>query len=171
MKVLITGAGGLIGCEASKFFLAKDAEMTGIDNNMRKYFFGEGGDITGNISFLESLKSKCANLTVDIRNRQAVLGIYREKGPFDLVIHAAPKSSGDVPVEVAVLYHGAAIVTEYAPAGLRQVSTKPASRQHRGAAYVKHAPTVLLCRVPTECAPAHFRIAPRVAQAAAVLPR
>lgn len=39
MKVLVTGAGGLIGSESVKFFLEHGEEVLGIDNNMRKYFF------------------------------------------------------------------------------------------------------------------------------------
>ena len=41
MKILITGAGGLIGSETVKFFLERNSDVIGIDNNMRKYFFGD----------------------------------------------------------------------------------------------------------------------------------
>jgi len=40
-KVLITGSAGLIGSEAAKFFAQKGFEVHGIDNDMRKYFFGK----------------------------------------------------------------------------------------------------------------------------------
>ena len=46
-KILVTGSGGLIGSESCKFFLEKGAKVFGIDNNLRKEFFGEAGDITG----------------------------------------------------------------------------------------------------------------------------
>ncbi len=95
MKVLVTGAGGLIGYEASRFFLEKDAEVVGIDNNMRRYFFGEGGDTAGNITFLKKLSPDFRNLAIDIRDREAIFGIYKEEGPFDLVIHSAAQPSHD----------------------------------------------------------------------------
>jgi CDP-paratose 2-epimerase len=95
MKVLVTGAGGLIGYEAVKLFLEKDADVTGIDNNMRRYFFGEDGDTTGNIDFLNSLDGKFTNCSIDLRDRDGVLKLFEEKGPFDLVIHAAAQPSHD----------------------------------------------------------------------------
>lgn len=39
-KVLITGALGLVGSEAVKYYLAKGDKVFGVDNNMREYFFG-----------------------------------------------------------------------------------------------------------------------------------
>ena len=42
--IIVTGATGLIGSEATKFFLNKGYKVLGIDNNLRKYFFGKDGD-------------------------------------------------------------------------------------------------------------------------------
>ena len=41
--VIVTGSAGLIGSEASRYFADKGFDVVGIDNNMRKYFFGEDG--------------------------------------------------------------------------------------------------------------------------------
>ena len=38
---VVTGSAGLIGAEAVRFFHALGMDVVGIDNNMRKYFFGE----------------------------------------------------------------------------------------------------------------------------------
>ena len=38
--VLITGSAGLIGSEAARFFASKGLEVVGLDNDMRRYFFG-----------------------------------------------------------------------------------------------------------------------------------
>src|SRR3989344_7544788 len=38
--VLITGSSGLIGSQASRFFADLGCTVHGIDNDMRKYFFG-----------------------------------------------------------------------------------------------------------------------------------
>ena len=44
MKIaLITGSGGLIGSEAASFFADKFDLVVGIDNDLRQYFFWEGG--------------------------------------------------------------------------------------------------------------------------------
>ena len=40
MKIIVTGAGGLIGFEAVKYFISKN-KVWGIDNNMRSKFFGK----------------------------------------------------------------------------------------------------------------------------------
>ena len=45
MRVLVTGSGGLIGSEATEFFLKKsDTKVVGIDNNSRREFFGPKGE-------------------------------------------------------------------------------------------------------------------------------
>ena len=38
---IITGSAGLIGSEAVRYFAAKGMDIAGLDNDMRKYFFGE----------------------------------------------------------------------------------------------------------------------------------
>ena len=42
--VLITGSCGLVGSESVKFFCKKGFDVLGIDNNYRKFFFGNDGD-------------------------------------------------------------------------------------------------------------------------------
>ena len=42
--VLITGSNGLVGSESSYFFLKKGYQVIGIDNNIRKKFFGNDGN-------------------------------------------------------------------------------------------------------------------------------
>ena len=37
---LITGSTGLVGSEAVNFFCDKGFDVIGIDNNLRKFFFG-----------------------------------------------------------------------------------------------------------------------------------
>jgi len=40
--VLVTGSAGLIGSETARFFHDKGFRIVGIDNDMRKSFFGAG---------------------------------------------------------------------------------------------------------------------------------
>ena len=41
--VLITGSSGLVGSESVNFFCDKGFDVIGIDNNLRKFFFGFDG--------------------------------------------------------------------------------------------------------------------------------
>ena len=47
--ILVTGAGGLIGSAVSKFFLKKNFQVIGIENNKRRLFFGKKADVRDNI--------------------------------------------------------------------------------------------------------------------------
>ena len=40
---LITGSSGLVGSESVEFFSNKGFDVIGIDNNLRKFFFGKDG--------------------------------------------------------------------------------------------------------------------------------
>jgi nucleoside-diphosphate-sugar epimerase len=77
VKILITGSAGLIGSEAAMHYAQSGCHVCGIDNNMRKAFFGEGGDTTWNLSRIrESLKNAYEHFEVDIRD--AFDGFIRE---------------------------------------------------------------------------------------------
>jgi len=95
MNVLVTGAGGLIGYESCKFFLEKGAVVVGVDNNMRKYFFGDKGDTSKNIEFLKQMSSNFKHISLNIRDRKGILELFEKNGPFDLVIHTAAQPSYD----------------------------------------------------------------------------
>ena len=43
---VITGSAGLIGSEAVRYFAAQGLEVVGIDNDMRRAFFGEEASTT-----------------------------------------------------------------------------------------------------------------------------
>lgn len=99
MHVLVTGSSGLIGSEAVSFFDNMDFPVTGIDNNMRREFFGEKGDTSWNRQRLESDCSNFTHLTVDIRDRDAINQLFA-KSSFDLIIHAAAQPSHDLAAKV-----------------------------------------------------------------------
>jgi len=94
-KVLISGSSGLIGSESTKFFANHGFEIHGIDNNMRKYFFGEDGNTLWIKKELQkNLKDKYTHYQVDIRDRAKLEKIFK-KNKFDLIIHTAAQPSHD----------------------------------------------------------------------------
>ncbi|MDB3987034.1 NAD-dependent epimerase/dehydratase family protein [Candidatus Pelagibacter sp.] len=93
--VLITGSNGLVGSEASFFFLKKGYRVIGIDNNIRKKFFGNDG----NTLWIKKKLIKMKNYTqlyFDIRNKfelEKLFNKYRDE--ITIVIHAAAQPSHD----------------------------------------------------------------------------
>jgi CDP-paratose 2-epimerase len=94
MKVIVTGSSGLIGSEAVAHFDAGGHDVVGIDNNMRREFFGPAGDTTWNLSRLKEATRRFTHHDLDIRNREAVLALFREN-VVDMVIHCAAQPSHD----------------------------------------------------------------------------
>lgn len=94
--VLVTGAAGLIGSESVKFFCERGFQVVGIDNDMRRYFFGEDGSTRWMAEELENTYQDFTNLTVDIRDGEALSRIFQEYGSdLCLVIHTAAQPSHD----------------------------------------------------------------------------
>jgi CDP-paratose 2-epimerase len=94
--VIITGAAGLISSESARFFCQKGYNVVGIDNDMRKYFFGEQASTKWTLSELESLYTNFKNVNADIRDFAALTKIFRQyNNDIDLVIHTAAQPSHD----------------------------------------------------------------------------
>ena len=93
-KVLITGSSGLIGSEVSRYFLNLGYVVIGIDNNMRKIFFGEGGDTSSVTTSLCKSKDYIHN-GCDIRNYQQIFEIFKTHKP-SFIIHTAAQPSHDL---------------------------------------------------------------------------
>lgn len=94
-KILVTGAGGLIGSEVVSFFAKEGWQVVGIDNNMRADFFGEKGDTRWNLVRLQEEYSKFISHSIDIRDRDTVLGFVAKEKP-DAIVHAAAQPSHDL---------------------------------------------------------------------------
>ncbi len=94
MKVLVTGSSGLIGSEAVAHFDGRGFEVWGADNNMRREFFGPQGDTTWNLERLRASTRNFTHRSLDIRDRDAVLALFKAER-FDLVIHCAAQPSHD----------------------------------------------------------------------------
>jgi CDP-paratose 2-epimerase len=94
-RVLVTGSSGLIGSEAVAHFDQRGWQVIGVDNNMRADFFGPRGDTTWNLRRLQATTQNFRSITLDIRDRPAVLKTMKDIAP-DLIVHAAAQPSHDL---------------------------------------------------------------------------
>ena len=69
-KLLVTGSSGLIGSEVVTYFDAKSWQVAGVDNNMRRSFFGEQGDTRWNQRRLVATCRHFTHYELDIRERE-----------------------------------------------------------------------------------------------------
>lgn len=94
-RVLVTGSAGLIGSESVKFFASKKFDVVGIDNNLRKYFFGEDGSTEETKKeLIKKLDGQYHHYNLDIRDFEKLQKLFK-KYKFDLVIHTAAQPSHD----------------------------------------------------------------------------
>ena len=93
--VIITGSNGLIGSEATHFFCKKGFEVVGIDNNLRKFFFGKDGSTIWIKNILKKNK-RYQHFDIDIRNNSKLEKIFKKfKKDISLIIHCAAQPSHD----------------------------------------------------------------------------
>lgn len=101
MEILVTGSSGLIGSEAVEYFDWQGHTVTGVDNNMRREFFGPAGDTTWNLERLKRSTKNFRHYALDIRDRAGVMSLFQQNR-FDRVIHCAAQPShdkaGDIPL-------------------------------------------------------------------------
>jgi CDP-paratose 2-epimerase len=95
--VVITGSSGLIGSEAAIYFGDLGLDVVGLDNDMRQVFFGPDASTDWNRHRVqEALGKRYVHRDLDIRDRGAILDIFRRYGSdIELVIHAAAQPSHD----------------------------------------------------------------------------
>ncbi len=94
--VLITGSSGLVGSESVNFFCKKGFNVIGIDNNFRKFFFGNDGSTLNIKKKLLQNNKNFKNFNVDIRNYEGLKKIFkRYKKDISLIIHCAAQPSHD----------------------------------------------------------------------------
>ena len=92
--ILITGSGGLIGSQAVKYFSEKGYSIVGIDDNHRKYFFGDSGSTNNSTLNLIKKYKNFKHYPVDIR-RYDKLEIIFKMYKIDAIIHTAAQPSHD----------------------------------------------------------------------------
>ena len=98
MKIaLITGSNGLVGSEASEFFIKKKFRVIGIDNDLRKHFFGkEASTIRIKKYLIENHRKNYLHFNDDITKLDKIEKIFRKyKNKIKLIIHSAAQPSHD----------------------------------------------------------------------------
>lgn len=93
---IITGSAGLIGSEAVRHFAATGMTVVGIDNDMRKEFFGEEASTAWNKASLVADVSNYIHEDFDIRDYSSVEKLFKKYGTdISLIIHTAAQPSHD----------------------------------------------------------------------------
>ena len=66
---LVTGSAGVVGSEKVRFFAQKGLDIIGIDNDMRRYFFGVDASTEWNKNKLLVEIQNYEHSNIDIRNK------------------------------------------------------------------------------------------------------
>jgi len=93
---IITGSAGLVGSETVRYFADKGMDVVGIDNGMRKEFFGEEASTAWVRDRLKREVPNYVHHDVDIRHETEVSSIFeRYAKSIKLVVHTAAQPSHD----------------------------------------------------------------------------
>ncbi|MBX9951399.1 MAG: NAD-dependent epimerase/dehydratase family protein, partial [Candidatus Obscuribacterales bacterium] len=95
--IIVSGSGGLIGSAASEYFAALGHDIVGIDNDLRKQFFGPDASTVWNRRRLEEkLGKKYRHFDIDIRDINGLSDVFLKFGKdIGAVIHTAAQPSHD----------------------------------------------------------------------------
>ena len=94
-RVLVTGSSGLVGSEAVRHFDELGWSVVGVDNNMRREFFGRDGDTSWNLRWLKEHTRYFRHEHIDVRSRRAI-SLLMARDRFDLIVHCAAQPSHDL---------------------------------------------------------------------------
>jgi len=98
-KLLVTGSCGLVGSEIISFLSKDYKSVYGIDNNLRKIFFGSGGDISARKKDIKKKIKNYFHYNFDIRNRNKISNLIKKIKP-DCIIHCAGQPSHDLAAKI-----------------------------------------------------------------------
>ena len=95
--LVVTGSGGLVGSEAALHFGEMGFDVVGLDNDLRRVFFGPESSTAWNLARVQRrLGKQYTHASFDIRDRDEVLRLFRRLGKqIGLVVHAAAQPSHD----------------------------------------------------------------------------
>ena len=93
---IVTGSAGLVGSETTLLLNERGWRVVGIDNDMRRQFFGDEASTARNRARLEEALPTYRHIAVDIRDRASVEEAVASIGPdLGAVVHAAAQPSHD----------------------------------------------------------------------------
>lgn len=93
---IITGSGGLIGSEAVRFLAEKGFDVIGVENDMRRYFFGDEATTLPNQQRLLKAFPNFKAENIDVRDADTIDKLFaKHAGCIDFVIHTAAQPSHD----------------------------------------------------------------------------
>jgi CDP-paratose 2-epimerase len=92
---LVTGSSGLVGSEMVSTLDRLGWAVHGVDNNMRRDFFGPDGDTTPNLRRLLDETDRFETHALDVRDREGVRRLAAELRP-SLIVHCAAQPSHDL---------------------------------------------------------------------------
>ena len=92
---LVTGSAGLIGSETVEALCRRGVRVLGVDNDMRRVFFGDDASTRATRDRLSSLPGY-EHHEIDVRDRAAIDQLFaRHAGAIGLVVHTAAQPSHD----------------------------------------------------------------------------
>jgi CDP-paratose 2-epimerase len=92
-RALVTGSGGLVGSECVRLLSERGWDVTGVDNDMRRTFFGDEASTLQEVARLSNLPGYHHHW-LDIRDRHGVRELVQELKPT-FIIHTAGQPSHD----------------------------------------------------------------------------
>ncbi|HEX3999272.1 MAG TPA: NAD-dependent epimerase/dehydratase family protein [Pirellulales bacterium] len=94
---IVTGSAGLIGSETARHFAGIGMDIVGVDNDMRRYFFGADASTTWQREALQrNLDRQYRHVELDIRDRDGIERLMSEyRSDIRLVVHTAAQPSHD----------------------------------------------------------------------------
>lgn len=92
---LVTGSSGLVGSTLVTNLDGDGWRVHGVDNNMRRDFFGRDGDTSATLERLRATTKRFEHHALDVRDRAGLARLVDETKP-DLVAHCAAQPSHDL---------------------------------------------------------------------------
>ncbi len=93
---IVTGSSGLVGSACVRHVAAQGMDVVGVDNDMRRYFFGDDASTAPNAEQLCRDVRQYRHVQADVRDRDAMSALCAEYGDrVELVIHTAAQPSHD----------------------------------------------------------------------------
>jgi CDP-paratose 2-epimerase len=93
---IVTGAGGLVGAEASARFCALGYDVVGIENDMRSQLFGPSASTKRQTQALTERYDSFHLAELDVRDGEGIERLFGKHAPkVEIVVHAAGQPSHD----------------------------------------------------------------------------